>query len=374
MKKLVLGSLVATSLAGTAFAAFSLGDNANVVLNADGSVRYDSNILQQPAGPTKVKATIFELDPGISISNAKAAAVQANLTYTEDLTRYDNHSNLNTNLAVIDYTSSYKDSANIADFNVGYHQLNQDTPLAGAPGLLRHNETVGDGGDEFTVNPSLKLGFDASYDYTKYLAAGLANSTVYSLPLTAYWAYNPKLDYTAGVRYRKTDLSDQPSYTDIYYNVGMKGTFNEKLTGSFSVGVNQHRGSTTALSDGNSTSVGADSSFQWQESDVTLITFGLSNDFGAASSGQEQQTLAANAGIREQLSKQLTGIVNLGYNIINYSGPRVDDYWTSTFGLTYEISKTWSASATYEFQNNASNQTGSSFADNTVTFKVSLRF
>lgn len=358
MKNLVIGSLVATSLTGTAFAAFSLPNfdgNINPVIHVDGKVSYDDNLQQQPAGPQKIHDTIYELSPGLSVSNAKGAAVQANLDVTGNFTRYADHNVLRTNLAVFDYTSSYTDAKNSADLNAGYHQLNQDTPTGGTAGLLRSNETVANGGDVYQINQNLKVGFDAKYDYTKYLTPGLANSKIYTVPLTAYWALNPKLDATVGAQYAKTDLTaGQTPYTDYYYSVGLKGElFNPKLTGNVSVGLNEHRGSVTPLSDGNSSSVGVQSNIQWAESATDTFTFGLSNQFGAASSGQEQQTLALTGGLQHKLSEQLLASVNLGYSIINYSGPRVDDYWSSTFALRYNLSATWAAAISYKYQNNA---------------------
>ncbi len=377
MKKLVLGSLVATSLVGTAFAAFSLDDNnINVVINANGSVRYDDNISQQPAGPGKVKDTIYEIDPGVEIVNARGAPLQAKFDFTEAITRYTDNTNLDTNLAIFDLTTTYTDPKNTAKFSAGYHELNQDTPVSGVPGLLRRNETVADAGDIYLINDKSKFGIDANLDNTKYKAAGLANSDIYAVPLTYYYNVSGKLDATLGVRYRKTDLSGgQPSYTDTYYNIGLTGDFNPKLTGSITVGLNEHRGEFTALSNGNSTSVGLDSNFTWNYSEITQYTLGVSNDFGAAASGQEQQTLAINAGAQTQLISQvLVGSANVSYSIINYSGPRVDDYWTSTLALKYLLSKTWSVSASYKFQNDASNADGSSFSDNTVALIVSLTY
>lgn len=375
MKKLALGSLFASLFAGTAFAAFSLGDNANVVLSADASVRYDNNIQQQPGGPGKVHDTIFELDPGVSIANAKAAPLQAKLAFVESITKYDDNTGLDTNLSILDFTSTYTDPKNSANLSAGYHQLNQNTPISGVPGLLRRNETVADGGDIYMINDKSKFGLDLNYDHTKYEVAGLANSSIYEVPATYYFALSPKLDATLGLRYRKTDLSGGNSaYTDYYYNLGLKGEFNPKLTGSFTVGVNEHRGASNAFEGGNSTSVGLDSALTWQESATNTFTLNLSNDFGAAASGQEQQVLAISGGLQTQLTEQLIGLVNLGYNIINYSGPRVDDYWSSSFGLRYNFSRTWSATVTYNYQNNASNAVGNSFSDNVIALKVSLMF
>ncbi len=375
MKKLALGSLVATTLAGTAFAAFSIGDNATVIFNADASVRYDNNIQQQQAGPGKIKDTIYELDPGVTITNAKAAPLQARLTYTEAITRYTDNTNLDTNLGMLNFTSTYTDPKNSANFNAGFEQLNQNTPISGLPGLLRRDSTTVDGGDIYKINEKSKFGLDLSYDRTKYAVAGLANSQVYTVPATYYYVLSPKLDATLGLRYRKTDLSGgNPSYTDYYYNLGLSGEFNPKLNGSITVGVNEHRGASTAFAGGNATSIGLDSKLTWQESAVNTFNFTLSNDFGAAASGQEQQTLALSAGVQSQLSEQLIGFGSVGYNIINYSGPRKDNYFTGSVGVRYNLSRTWSITAAYNYLDNGSNAAGNSFSDNTLTLKVSLTY
>jgi hypothetical protein len=311
----------------------------------------------------------------VTLTNAKAAPLQAKISYSESITRYTDNTNLDTNLGSLDFTSTYTDPKNSAKLDAAYQQLNQNTPISGQPGLLRRNETTADAGDVYLINEKSKFGLDLSYDRTKYAVAGLANSDIYAVPVTYYYAVSPKLDATLGLRYRKTDLSGgNPSYTDYYYNLGLKGEFNPKLTGSFTVGVNEHRGASSALEGGNATSVGLDSNLTWQESAVNTFTFSLSNDFGAAASGQEQQVLAFSAGLQSQLSQQLVGFANVGYNIINYTGPRKDDYFSGSLGLRYNLSRTWSITGAYNYMDNGSNTVGNSFSDNTFTLKVSLTF
>ena len=124
------------------------------------------------------------------------------------------------------------------------------------------------------------------------------------------------------------------------------------------------------------TSVGLDSTLTWARGD-TKVDLSVSNDFGAAASGQEQQTLQSSLGVTQKLtniSPALTANVNLGYNIVSYSGPRVDDYWSSSVGLTYILGGGWSVAANYKFQNNASNNTGSSYQENTLGVTLSAKF
>jgi hypothetical protein len=375
MKKLVLGAVALTTLAGTAFAAFSLGNNATVFFTGNFGVRYDDNIqLGDGTINPKISDTIFEFDPGLELDLGKPQAnFSATLAFVESLTRYVDTTNLDAELASINLKSAYNAPGKYTSgFHAGYSQFNQNTPISGVPGLLRRNVTNVGGDVKYDLTAKSQLGVGLSYDQTDYKTAGLSNSKIYTVPVNYYYPITEKLFLTPGIRYRKTQLSAPGTdFTDYYYSLGLVRDIDPLLTGTFSIGLN-HRQPQVGKTE---SSIGLDSSLAYKYTEKTNLTFKLSNDFGNASVGTSQQTLTIGGGVNHVFAPDWSGSANINYSSTKYAGTRKDEYWDFDLSAQYTVNRYWSLSLSYDYKDNSSSLGGANtYKDNLLSLKASVRY
>ena len=368
------GGAVAVSHAAPFLA---VGDGAEVFFTGVVGARYDSNIFLS-ANNTK-SDTIFSVNPGLLYTFGKGSDTTGSLSLVEDFDLYSSNSNLNTQLFQGDFAANYDNDKTKANLSAFYHQLNQND--VNVRGLARRDEANVSAGGEIQLADKESLGAGLTYDNTHFKSKGYDSNSSYTIPVNGYYAVTPKVDLSAGYRFKRIDNDFAANESDNYFNVGARGEFTPKLTGSVDVGyeladytkVPVTPGSTTthSTSEGN---LGYDANLVYAYSEKTSFTLGGSNSYGTDSFGDRQRSTSLSLRGETQLVDQFDGFAQVAYAHNVYPQLRTDDFYDSSVGVTYTLSKQVSVTAGYDYRTNSSTQSGAQFNENLLSVSASLRY
>ncbi len=318
--------------------------------------------------------SIFDLVPGLEFDYGASSLVKGALAASEDFQLYGSDSNLNTSLANASFTSAYDNDKTKLNLDASFHQADQATRDVRQVGVLimrnlAHLDALGETG----LTEKTSLGAGVIYDDTNYKPANYTDWQWVKIPLKYYYALEPKLDVSAGFSYQDNQLgTGGVNSSEYFYNVGARGEFTPKLTGSLNVGYEQLDFTRGASRGG----LGADSSFSYAYSPKTTLTFGVNNDFGyAAIGGGEYRIFGVNVGAATLITDQWKAVGQLSYARYNYfTSIEKDDFYNGQFGVTYLLSTSVSLAGAYTYTKDSSNLTADSFTNNIFSVSAVLRF
>lgn len=372
---LLITALTATPLFGAPFLA--IGDNAELFLTARAETRYEDNItFTTDDDANKSEDVVFEAKPGVELLFGKNSLTTGSFTAAERLIAYSDNNDLNTQLAELAFNSSYSGSKLTLLTRASFTERNQNEK--DTTGLIRRDATNLGVTGELSVSEKSKLGAGLSYDKTDYEKSNFEDRESYVAPINYYFAVRPKVDLSFGIQYRKTEVDETgPVSLDsdqVFYNLGARGEFTPKLSGTFRVGYATREDS----DDNKSDIIGLDAGLVYQYSMKTQFTLDLGNDFDTSSSGQGQEVSSISAGIRSSIAPGLTVSASLAYDMTEYIGSvsnREDDYYRGFLGVAYTVNKNLSLEANYNYLDNSSSSSkGSEFSANILTLAANLRY
>lgn len=367
---LALLALGASSLSAAPFVA--LGDNAELFLTGAVVVNYDDNIYLRPGTSARpeVSDTVFTLSPGLDLQFGRNAATSGNLYFRQDILRYTDNDQQNTSLSNVGFNSLYNNGKSKLDLGASYSESAQND--TSAPGdIVERNLTSARALSEFGATEKTSVGVGAKFDKTDYVAGpGYRDSSIWTLPVDAYFEYSPKLQWSVGYRYRSTDLSGAAvDSKDHFFNIGARGEFTPKLTGQLRVGYGLRK-----LDSGRDDSdFGIDSNFVYTYSPKTSYTIGLSNDFGASALGESTKTFSLSAGANTRIDDQWSWNANLAYRSIDFP-THSDDFVQGGVGVAYILSNAVNFTASYTYRKNSSNDSNYEFANNVFSIGANFRY
>ena len=238
--------------------------------------------------------------------------------------------------------------------------------------LVQRDLYHADGTDEVSLTAKSSVSVGIAYDDTHYRAAGYDDYGYAEVPVNVYFKVEPKLDLSAGFRYRDNTVGGNGiDSSDYFYNVGARGEFTPSLTGQFNVGYQRAVLDNGTKYDG----VGADSNFTYAADPKTTITLGVDNDFSYSALGQAFRDLAITLGFTSAISDQWSVNAQAGYTYYSYiTSTQRDDFYTARAGVSYMISRNVTVSASYTYAQDSSNITLDSFKDNLFSISGALRF
>ncbi len=337
MNKHIRLGLITLSLVTASQAApfMAIGDGAELFVTGLLGVRVDDNIFLSSDGEDDI---IFDLNPGVELTFGKGAQLQGVLTLVDAFTVYSDNNGVNSNLFSGDFVTRYDDGKLKLGFNVGYHELNQNS--FDIRGLTRRDVFTAGGNAEVEVSQLTSVGAGINFTNEDYKRARYTDSESLTIPLDLFYKWTPKVDLSVGYRYRDYKVDAGADSTDHYFNVGARGEFTPKLTGRFTVGYNQRNVSgvdpITRRRNSDDSQLGMDASLAYEVSPKTNIQFGASNDFGTSPQGQQQKNFILNGLATTRVSDDWSMNGGLSYRRIDY-GTRTDDYWEAQVGTTYII-------------------------------------
>jgi hypothetical protein len=368
--------------AAHAVPALAVGDNAELFLTGTLGVRADSNIF---LSPTNTSDTIFDVNPGVELVFGKQSAMQGSWNFTENISTYADHDDLNSNLAATSLNTKYEDGKSKVNFNASYNQLNQnsvDTSPAGAGDfLIRRNVFAIGGTGEVSATEKSSVAIGIQYQNSDFERAGFSDSKVATIPVNYYYEMTAKVDMSLGYRYRERSESIGFDTKDHFFNIGARGEFTPKLTGQFAIGLTQRSFSHKARSLSDKSLLGIDSSLTYAATPKTSIQFGLSNDFDTNSQGQQQKNFSARAAVNSNISEVWSVLASVSYRAIDYyqapftSGPaRIDDYFEGQISATYRVNQNVGITGAFSYRSNKSDLPTSEFDNNVVSIAANFRF
>lgn len=366
MKKLVHIAFTTLALGTASHAApfLAIGDGAELFVTGTLGVRSDDNIF---ASNTAISDTIFDINPGVEVTFGKDAALKGALTLVDAFANYSDNSNLNTNLFTGDFRASYDDAKLKLKFNTGFHELNQNS--VDIRGLTRRDQFVVGTDAEVEISQITAISAGVKFTHDNYKRTGYGDSDDLTVPVDVYYKITPKVDLSAGYRYRSYETTVGLDSTDHYFNVGARGSFTPKLTGQFTAGIN-----TRELSNGNDETLpGFDAKLTYELTPKTSLQFGGSNDYGTSPQGDQQKNLAFNASVSTNVDDQWSLNAGLSSRSIEYAA-RTDDFIEGNLGVNYILNAYVKIAATYTYRNNSSVLASREFSNNVFSLSASLRY
>jgi hypothetical protein len=370
MMKSLLSLVLTGALLGTsAHAAFDLGNGASLTPTGDVGLKYNDNIFLSNSNAKT--DSILDLTPGLQLQFGGEGLTQGQLSYSEDFQFYTDTSNLNTALAKVDLLTAYDDGKMKLNVNGWFHQANQATrDIRGANFLVRRDLVHGDVMDEVAMTEKTAVSVGVGYDDTDYKRPGYVSWQWWELPVKYYYKIEPKLDLSAGFRYRDNKLDNGADSTEYFYSVGARGELAPKADGEVNVGLNQQR-----LSRGGSRNgFGIDSNLNYEVSPKTSVVLGLRNGYGYSSGGDSYRDFGLNGGISADISSNLRAIASLGYDKYSYVSGQKDDFYQGQLGATYLVNANVTLTGAYTYAKDKSNVAGASFKNNIFAVSAALRF
>lgn len=367
MKKSIRLALVSASLGASAYAApfMAIGDGAELFLTGTLGIRADDNVL---LSSNEESDLIFDVGPGIDLTFGKDAQMKGALTMSHTWSSYSDNSHLNTNLFNGDFLTRYDDGKLKLNFNVGYHELNQNT--ADVRGLVRRDIFTAGGNGEVEISQITSVGAGVAFTHENYKRSRpYTDSDMLEVPLDFYYKWTPKVDLSVGYRYRDYQVDVGQDSTDHFFNIGARGEFSPKLTGKFQVGLNTReldRG-------GDESQLGLNASFAYEISPKTSLQVGASNDYGTSPTGQQQENLTLNGMITTKVSEEWSLNFGLSWRSIDY-GTRTDDYMEGVIGTTYIVNANVRIVGGYTYRDYSSDLRGSEFKNNVFSVAANFRY
>jgi hypothetical protein len=366
MKNLICVALVATALATSSRAApfLAVGDSAELFLTGMIGVRVDDNVFLDQSDTDDV---IFDINPGLDLTFGKDSQIQGSLSGTVAFANYADNSNLNTTLLSTNFVSRFDDGKLKLGFNLGYNELNQNAP--DIRGLTRRDVFSTGGNAEVIVSQKTSVGLAASFSHENYKRATYGDSDTLTIPFNVYYELTPKVDLSLGYRFKDYEADLASDSADHFFNIGARGEFTPKLTGTFAIGIN-----TRNLSPGgDETLLGIDSSFAYELTPKTSLQVGINNDFGTTPQGQQQKNFSVNTSLMTKLNEEWTLNGGLNYRATDY-GSRTDDYWEFSLGGAYVVNASVRVVGGYTYRNYVSNIASSEFTNNVFSVAANFRY
>lgn len=364
-------STILTCLGLSAHAApfMAVGDNAELFVTASAQVQFDDNIYLD--GTNESDDTIMSFTPGVDLVFGKGSVTKGNAYYREEIRRYSDNGNQDTELSSVGVNTSYDNGVTKADFNASYAQVAQnDNDLNPVGTIVRRKLTHLSARVEFGLSEKTSLATGILFDKTDYGPAGYTDSDIWTLPVDVYYKATPKLDWSLGYRYRDTQLDTGGlSSDDHFFNVGARGEFSPKLVGQVRIGLNQR----SFEVGGDDTQLGFDGSLTYAFSEKTTYRFNLSNDFGSSGTGASTERFTIGLNASTSLTEQWSVTGGLNLQKIDYP-TRSDDYLEGLVAVTYKLNNMVNFGASYTYRNNGSDLALAEFTNSVFTFGANIRY
>jgi hypothetical protein len=348
-------------------------DNSELFFTGTVNIAYNDNIFL--SHDNEQSALIFDFIPGLSYESGKDTSIeQTRISVSEDFQEYADGKSFSNQLANAELFSRYDDDKMKLSFDGSFLQADQPEVGLQNLGYLEERDITNlNGTGEVQLTDKSSVGGSVIYSDTDYANSGFTNWSYFEVPVDYYWKVEPKLDLSAGFRYRDNTVgTGGVDSQDYYYNVGARGEFAPDLTGEIDVGYNQANFDRGGTQNG----LGADSKFIYAYSPKTSVTVSLNDDYGyGANGGSGYRQPSASVGVNTALTEQWSFNAQVEYAQYQYiASPQRDDFYTAGVGLAYTVNRNISFRAAYNFAEDSSNIAGDSFRNNIVTFSASIRY
>ncbi|MEX2044646.1 MAG: outer membrane beta-barrel protein [Opitutus sp.] len=366
MKKIISISLLSLSLctAGSAAPFMAIGDGAELFLTGTLGVRVDDNIFLTGNADDDI---IIDVNPGLDLTFGKDAQVQGSLTLVYAFATYADTSDLNTNLFSGNFVTRYDDGKKKLNFNLGFAELNQNTP--DVQRLTRRDVLSAGANGEVEVSQLTSIGAGVAYSREDYKRSGYTDSESITVPIDLFYEVTPKIDLSVGYRFRDYAVDIGQDSTDHYLNVGARGEFTPKLSGRATVGFNRRSLSVS----GDKNGFGLDANLTYALTPKTNFHLGAGNDYGTSPQGQQQENLTFSARFVSKIADDWSVNGGMSFRQIDYA-TRKDDFWEYSLGTTYIVNANIQIVGAYVHRSYDSPLAGADFKNNVFSISANFRY
>ncbi len=372
MRSKIIPFVVLAAFALKAQAAIELSDGVKVIPTATAGVQFNDNLFLTPSNETN--ETMWVLAPGVAITSGEGAVNSTRFSYSEQFQLYSDNNDLNTSLSLVDLVSTYDDGKMKIGVNAWFHQANQATrDLSNKTSLINRNLLHAAINDEVEWSEKSSVLVGVTYDKTDYKPANYRDWQWFEIPVKYYWKVQPKLDLSAGVRYRSNKISGAGAIdsNELFYSVGARGEITPKLIGEVSVGYVSFDPD-AGKSQG---SIGLDANFALALTPKSSLNFAASNRYGYGAVGDSYRIASISGGFNTALTTDFTLAGSLAYNQYDYNAStRQDDFWSGNVSATYAINQNLSVNGTYSYSNNDSDLPVATFKNSILALSATFQF
>lgn len=347
----------------------NISDNAQVHLLADVDYVYTDNLFRR-ANPRA--DDYVEFSPGVELRLSEGAPASAVLRYQHRFTQYSKFNELDDNFASLSFQVRYNSGRILTSAYLNYEELASNTTDFNLDGVLIRRDQL-DGGAKLKYEMTELTAFSVGIDYTEVdfeLPAYTDHEDV-SVPITLYYRIRPKIDLTAGVRFRDVSTSAGIDYSDTFYFVGAVGEFfSPVLFADITVGFQEREFDGTNF---DTSSASYDITFIYTGDVKTTVYAGLSRDYRSSAIGGGSYTFTSGTlGARYSLTNVFGVNASILVGESDYeSTPRAEDTMIFEVGATYNPNEYLTLRASYIAQDIDGKDPVFSSDYQTNTFRVS---
>lgn len=397
MKKVLVSSLLsACAVAASAAPFITVGDQLDIFFRGAVIGNYNSNITY--ASQNKIDDYAGTLRLGGEMDYGRQSKFKANLKVHEDLTKYVDHKEFDSNLLHIAANTSYTEAswsvAAYFKFDQNRDNTSDTTVLAGNQGLLvRYNNW--NAGVKGSYDFSEKIYGTVGFDWLRKEFVGSDNGRVwsdiyssydiYSLPVSLLYRVTQKIAVGLSYQYRHTDYFDgDPSYKalfgterdDHFIGVTATGEIAPKLTCEVYIGAQNRSTPETMLRESeDSWSFTGNITLGYEVSEKLGVYVRGSRDFGGSATRENIIYTTVEGGLNYYFNPKVVGTASLTYQDGNYQSTDRTDHtiWTRV-GVSYMPNKFFSFGVNYNYLNNESNVSYACYQQHIVSFNANLKY
>ncbi len=389
MKKILTSSiLLAAAVSASAAPLVTIGDQLDLFFKGAVIGRWDSNITFSSKERFNDYSAVFRL--GAEADYGRNSKFKANIKFYEDLTRYADYKEFNSNLAHIAANASYTETVFSIKANFSFDQFYQNTSQTTAAILE---------GDLVRSN-LWKAGALASYDFTEKLYGELGGDwryvqylgkwsreysdyNMYSIPFSILYRITPKISVGLSYQYRYTTFEGGNINNGILYGnnrsdhfggVTVRGDILPKLNVVAYAGVS-YRDLTGGLYKGSDTTFALSSTISYELTEkIGLFATGR-RDFANGASRQSSVDSSCEVGANYLLNQFVTFTTSFMYENSDYIDiNRNDDTYVGRVGVSYRPNKFLTLGANYRFLENCSNIESARYNQHLVDISVAVKY
>lgn len=378
------------ALSANAAPLVTIGDQLDIFFRGAVTGSWNSNVTYTGSS-NKINdyAAIFRL--GAEADYGRNSKFKANVKFFEDLTRYAQHKEFNSNLSHVMATASYTEQVLKIDANFSFDQRfqNSSTTIQN-DALVRYDEYNAGINAVYNFSDKLDGELGGMWQYTEYIGQWsrlYSDVDVYSIPVSLLYRITPKISAGLTYQYRYTEFSGgDPSAcsggdtrNDHFGGVTVRGELLPKLTAMVYAGVTYRDPSGSPCVDGqDETTFAFRATFGYEVSEkLGLFATGY-RDFGNGASRQSAINSGCEIGANYYFSEFIRSTASFSYvnsNYATYRGyDRDDDAFAGRIGVSYLPNKFITLSANYRFITNSSNIAGWTYNQHLVDISVALKY
>jgi hypothetical protein len=372
----ILATLVlAATTAGTA-AMYKLGEDAHVRFLADVGLVYQDNLFLSPDSLEEDDLQLV-FTPGVELVMGSKAS-STTLSYKHMFSRYDDNSELNDDFAQFNLVTKYDSGRTYATASASYREEYSNTY-----GVDNGSDIFGVlvKRDFYNMSGMVKYGLSeltalsGGLDYTKvnYDLPFYADQESYAVPVTFYYNIRPKIDLTAGLRYRNTDTSIGLEYDDMYYYVGAVGElFSPVIYADLSIGYQEREEKNDLIPSEGSAAYSLSFIYTGNPKSKAYLT--VARDYRtSAYSALAYAWTSATLGANYTLSNLISFDGSIAFGTAEYDqSPREEDITMLRVGANYHPNDYLTVSAGYVYRDVDGNI--ANYTTNEIRVTASLRY